>query len=236
MNFDLNFFARSFILIWEAVPVTLELTFLGFLLGLVLGFFAALIQINRLPILSHLIDAVISFLRGTPAVLQIYLVYYAVPYFLQILLGIFGIEINSAEIPVLLLCIIALGLNRGAYLTSTIRSGFLSVNKGEIEAAKSIGMTGSMVLRIVILPRAFRICLPNFVSNLVNILHGSSLAFYATLIEMNGKANILAQDNWRYFETYLAAGLIYWIMTITIELAAWGLEKRITRHETASYG
>ena len=231
MNFDLNFFAQSFLLIWEAVPVTLELTFQGFLLGLVLGFFAAFSQIKRVPVIAPAIGAVISFLRGTPAVLQIYLVYYALPYFLQILLGTFGIAMNGADVPVLLLCIIALGLNRGAYLTSTIRSGFLSVNRGEIEAAKSIGMTDAMVLRTVILPRAFRICLPNFVSNLVNILHGSSLAFYATLIEMNGKANILSQDNWRYFETYLAAGMIYWLMTAVIELAAWGLEKRITRHE-----
>lgn len=231
MRFDFSFFLEAFFYIWRAVPLTLQLTIGGFVLGFLLAFLCALAINFNLWGLKQFLQFLISFVRGTPMVLQIYIIYYAVPFLVQLIVEQLGGSFSGNQIPTILLVIIALALNRAAYLTETIRSGLEAVNKGEIEAAYSIGMTTGQVLRFVTLPQAIRICLPNFSTNLINILHGSSLAFYATLLEMTGTANIFAQENWRYFETFLAAGLIYWILTILIEVLTQMLENRLNRHE-----
>lgn len=231
MRFDFSFFMEAFIYIWRAVPLTLELTIGGFGLGFILALISALVINFNIPGLKQLLQFTISFVRGTPMVLQIYIIYYALPYLVQLIVEKFGGTFSGNQIPTILLVIIALAMNRAAYLTETIRSGIEAVGKGEIEAAYSIGMTTPQVLRFVTLPQTIRICLPNFSTNFINILHGSSLAFYATLLEMTGTANVFAQENWRYFETFLAAGLIYWILTIIIEVITQVLERRLNRHE-----
>lgn len=230
MRFDIGFFADSFLKIWEAVPLTLELTIGGFALGFLIALLCAVLIYFKIPFITQVLKFLISFVRGTPMVLQIYIIYYALPYFIQVIADKLGSDIDPYKIPTIILVIIALGLNRAAYLTETIRSGIEAVSKGEIEAAYSVGMTTVQVLKQIIIPQAIRICIPNFSTNLINILHGSSLAFYATLLEMTGTANILAQENWKYFETFLAAGIIYWLLTIIVELATFGLEKRLNRH------
>ncbi len=233
MRFDFSFFLEAFIYIWRAVPLTLQLTIGGFGLGFILAILCALVINFNIMGLKQILQFFISFVRGTPMVLQIYIIYYALPYVVQLIVEKLGGTFRGNQIPTILLVIIALALNRAAYLTETIRSGIQAVSREEIEAAYSIGMTTGQVLRFVTLPQTMRICLPNFSTDLINILHGSSLAFYATLVEMTGTANIFAQDNWRYFETFLAAGLIYWMLTIIIELITHHLERRLNRHERA---
>ena len=231
MRFDVAFFIESFFKIWQAAPLTLELTLGGFGLGFLLALICAILLYFNVPVAKQIIQFVVSFARGTPMILQIYLIYYALPYFLQLIVEKMGGTFDGGSIPTLLLVIIALGINRAAYLTETIRSGIEAVGKGEIEAAYSIGMTTMQVLRYITIPQALKICIPNFSTNFINILHGSSLAFYASLLEMTGTANILAQNNWKYFETFLASGLIYWLLTILVELITYGIERRMSRHE-----
>ncbi|MDO4623083.1 MAG: amino acid ABC transporter permease [Eubacteriales bacterium] len=231
MIFDLKFFAESFWAIFCAIPKSLYLTVCGFALGLVLAFlFAVCIRAN-VPVLKQIVQFLISVMRGTPTILQIYIAYYVIPIIIVDIAGLFGKTMEQSDIPVALLVIFALGFNRAGYLAETIRSGLAAVSKAELEAAHSIGLSTLQTLRFVILPQTIRICLPNFSTNLINILHASSLAFYVTLIEMTGTANLMAEDNWKYFESFVAVGLLYWAITALIEVLTHLLENRLSRHE-----
>jgi His/Glu/Gln/Arg/opine family amino acid ABC transporter permease subunit len=225
MSIDFSFMKESFFAIWKAVPLTLELTAGAFLAGLLLGVIIALIRFFHVRILEHIFRVYVSVIRGTPMLLQLYIVYYAIPMIVDSYCERMGWSFRAGSIPSDVIVIIALSISMSAYLSETVRSGLEAVSAGEIEAAYTLGMKPTMVIRRVILPQAFRVCLPNFATQLINVLHGSSLAFYVTLLEITGTAQILAQDNWKYLETYLSAGIIYWLLTIVIEVIAYGLEK-----------
>jgi L-cystine transport system permease protein len=154
---------------------------------------------------------------GTPA-RSVYLVYFAIPVLYDRLAIWAGWTFRSNQIPIFIIVVFAFGLNLASFLSETIRSGLEAVDKGEIEAGYSLGMTGALVFRRVIFPEAIRIFIPNFSSNLIACLHSSSLAYFVTLIEITGQACILAQFNWRYLETFLAAGILYWAITASIEV------------------
>ena len=116
-----------------------------------------------------------------------------------------------------------------AYLAETIRGGLNSLGRSEIEAAMSIGMTGGQVLRRIIIPQVLVISIPNFSSHLIGIIQATSLAFYVTLVEITGTARIMAMDNWNYYEAYLATGLIYWLLTISVEIITFIIEKIVAK-------
>lgn len=232
--FDWKYFIEVFINISGKIPITIALTISSFLFGLIIGFLLALVKIYKIKIILPLVKAMISFLRGTPVILQLYLVYYFLPAVYDGFAQKMGWSFTSDKIPIFLLVLIALGLNLSAYLAETIRSGVESVSEGEIEAAVSLGMTGGMVFKRIIFPEAMRICIPNFSTILINSLYGTSLAFYVTLVELTGQANILAQDNWKYLETFLGAGLIYWALTILIETATHFIEKFLNKSGKAT--
>ncbi len=230
MIVDVEFLIEAFTAICKSIPVTLELAVFSFVIGFVAAVCIALVIYYQVRILEKVFRFYISVIRGTPLMLQLYIIYYAIPMLVDTLCEGRGWAFRSSMIPTMTLVILALSLHISAYLAETIRSGIMSVSVGEIEAAYTIGMKNLMIIRRVILPQAFRVCIPNFSTQFINILHGSSLAFYVTVLEITGTAQILAQDNWKYFETYLAAGLIYWILTIIVEIITHFIEKTLHKH------
>lgn len=231
MKLDFAFLEEAFVKLLGRIPLTLELTLVSFLIGTLLGAGIAVARRNKVRVLSQFLDFYVSFIRGTPLLLQIYLIYYAIPEILDAALSGAHPGYRTADhISSVALVIIALALNMSAYLSETIRSGLNAVNRGEIEAAEALGMKPWMISFRVTIPETVRICIPNFATQLINGLHGSSLAFYVTILEIMGTAQILAQDNWKYMETYLAAGAIYWMLTIIIEILSHLLERSANRH------
>jgi His/Glu/Gln/Arg/opine family amino acid ABC transporter permease subunit len=227
--FDFPIFVRGFISLAAKVPMTLAVTGVSLVAGFILALVFALIKMYKLRVLQHIVNGLISFLRGTPVVLQLYLVYYVIPVLYDTLAAKMGWSFRASQIPVFVLVVFALGLNLSAFLSETIRSGLEAVDKGEIEAAYSLGMTGPMLFRRVIFPEAIRIFIPNFSTNLIACLHSSSLAFFVTLVEITGQANIFAQFNWRYLEVFLAAGILYWAITAAIEVLTHAAERYLNR-------
>jgi len=227
--FDMDFFFKSFSKLLDKIPLTLELTVSAFALGFLLGLAFALVRMHRLRGLSQAVSGLVAFLRGTPVLLQLYLIYYLVPSLLEGAAAQAGLTIEPGDIPPFVLVLIALGLNMSAYLSEAIRSALEAVSKGEIEAAYSIGMTGPVVFRRVILPEGLRVGTPNFSTILIGSLHATSLAFFVTLVDITGQANINAQENWRYLESFLGVGIIYWAVTILIEVGTHALERRLDR-------
>lgn len=233
MIIDFAFLWEAFLEIWKAVPTTLGLTAASYVIGLFFAFLIAFAIYYQVPVLQKIFKAYISIIRGTPLMLQLYIVYYAIPMAIDSFCENVGLSFRSASISTTSIVIAALVIHNSAYLAETVRSGLIAMNKGEVEAAYMLGMPTGMVIRRVILPQISRICFPNFASQLISVMHGTSLAFYVTILEVTGTAQILAQDNWKYFETYLAAGLIYWILTILIEVVVHFIERKTNKHISA---
>lgn len=209
------------------LPVTIELTAIAMLAGLLLGLLLAIIRIKKIPVLYQISVVFISFIRGTPILVQLYLSYAGIPLLLKYYNFYHDTSYNVNSIPSIFYVLLALSLNEAAYNSEIIRAALLSVDKGQIEAAHSLGMTYGQVLRRIILPEAFIVALPTLGNALIGLMKGTSLAFVCSVVEITAQSRILAGNNLRFFESYCALALIYWGMTILIERAIAFLERRL---------
>ncbi|AGM99431.1 amino acid ABC transporter permease [Streptococcus iniae] len=203
--------------ILQRLPITLFLTVVGAVLGLFLALIFAIVKINRVKILYPIQAVMVSFLRGTPILVQLMLTYYGIPLFLKYLNVKYGFNWNINAIPASVFAIMAFAFNEAAYTSETIRAAILSVNSGEVEAAKSLGMTARQVYQRVIIPNAAVVATPTLINGLIGLTKGTSLAFNAGIVEMFAQAQILGGADYRYFERYISVALIYWFISILIE-------------------
>lgn len=225
--FDFQTVIDSIPKLLKYLPVTLEITALSMLFGLLLGLLLAIVKMNRIPVLSQVIAVFVSFIRGTPLIVQLYLSYTGIPLLLKYYNQVNGTDYNINSVPALLFVLVTFSLNEAAYNSESIRAALQSVDKGQIEAAQSLGMTYSQVLKRIILPEAFVVALPTLGNTLIGLLKGTSLAFVCAVIEITAQAKIIAGANYRYFEVYLALAFIYWMVTIIIEQLVRWIEKRM---------
>lgn len=210
------------------LPMTLFITFFSMIFGVLIGLIIALIKSNQIRILSPMATVFVSFIRGTPLLVQLYLSFYGIPVMLRYINYFYDTDYNVNNIPSMLFVLIAFSFNEAAYNSETIRAALQSVNKGQIEAAQSLGMTYRQVLQRIIIPEAFIVALPNFGNTLIGLLKGTSLAFVCSVVEMTARGKILAGFHYRYFEVYISLALIYWALTIIIEQLIKMAEKRLT--------
>ncbi|MCX8617430.1 amino acid ABC transporter permease [Gilliamella sp. B2923] len=216
------------------LPVTLFITVFSMLFGVMLGLVVAVIKMHKIPVLSQLAAIFVSFIRGTPLLVQLYLSFYGIPVLLRYVNYLYDTNYNVNGISPMIFVLIAFSLNEAAYNSETIRAALQSVNKGQIEAAQSLGMTYSQLLRRIVIPEAFLVALPNLGNTLIGLLKGTSLAFVCSVTEMTGRGKTLAGHSYRYFEVYISLALIYWGLTIIIELMVKYLEKRLTISDSAN--
>lgn len=212
--------------ILEALPTTVELTIIATLIGYILGLLLALIKIHRVPVLRQIGAFYISFLRGTPILVQLYITYYGIPLVLKYINLMRGTDYNISQVPAILFAILALGLNQSAFDSEIIRAAIESVDKGQLEAARSLGMTGGQVLKRVILPQAITVAIPSLGNSLIQLIKGTSLAFTVAVVDLTASGRIIAGRTFRYFETYCSLAIIYWVITIVLEQLFRKLEHR----------
>lgn len=209
-------------LMWESLPlllsgaaVTAQLTAVSLVAGMALALPLALMRTAphralRLPAFGY-----IFFFRGTPLLVQIFLIYYG--------LGQFEWVRQSPLWPILReawwCAIIALTLNTAAYTAEILRGGIEAVPKGEVEAARALGMSRALTLRKIILPRAFRLALPAYGNEIILLLKGSALASTVTLLDLTGVARVIVARTYAPYEVFLVAGLIYLGMTFLVTRA-----------------
>lgn len=213
--------------ILSRLPITLLLTVAGAFFGLILALVFALIKIQRVPIIYPMQRLLVSFLRGTPILVQLMLTYYGIPLLLKAINIQYGLHLNINQIPAAVFAILAFAFNEAAYASETIRAAILSVDKGEIEAAKSLGMTSSQVYKRVIIPNAAVIATPTLINSLIGLTKGTSLAFNAGIVEMFAQAQILGGADYRYFERYIGVALVYWFISVLIEWLGFAIEKAL---------
>ncbi|WP_457580494.1 ABC transporter permease [Ensifer canadensis] len=216
----------------KATPLTLLLTAVAGIFGLVIGTLVALARLSTRRILSMPAYVFTFAFRGTPLLVQIYLVYYGLG---QVLPGTW--VRHSFLWPYLRdglwYAIFALSLNQAAYNAEVIRGAIKAIPRGQIEAAKSIGMRSSMILRRITLPQALRSCLPVLTGDLIILLKTTSLASTITILEVMGTARMLQRQSLLIFEPLIAAGIIYFTVVFILTRVMNVVEKRLTRYRTA---
>lgn len=216
----------------KATPLTLLLTAVAGAFGLVIGTLAALARLSGHRALSVPASVFTFAFRGTPLLVQIYLVYYGLG---QILPGTW--VRHSFLWPYLRdglwYAIFALSLNQASYNAEVIRGAIKAVPRGQIEAAKSIGMRASMILRRITLPLAFRSCLPVLTGDLIILLKTTSLASTITILEVMGTARMLQRQSLQIFEPLIAAGIIYFTVVFILTRIMGVVETRLSRYRTA---
>ena len=215
----------------RALPVTLNVTVVSMSLALPLALAIALVRVYRLPVLRQAAVAYVSAMRGTPLLVQIYLSYYGLPKLLNHLGDRYGWSIDVSSIPAIAFIYLAFTLNVGAYASEIIRASISAIDRGQMEAALSVGMTRWQGLRRIVLPQAFAIALPGLGNSLIALLKDSSLAFLVSVVELMGEAKIQGARGLQFFEVYLVAAIVYWVVCIAIERGVAVLERRVRRHE-----
>lgn len=231
--FDFDYMLKCIPQIIVCLPITIGITISSMIFGLIIGLVTALVKIYKVPVIKQISMIYVSFIRGTPLLIQLYLVYYGIPkflYFFQTQYGSFK-NININVISPEYYAILAFSVNLGAYLSETIRSSIESVERGQFEAANSIGMKQTQIMIKIILPQAITIALPNIGNTLISTLKDTSLVFMITIVDVMGEAKIIGARGLAIFEVYVAVSLIYWFVCIILEKLIALFEKRIKIHE-----
>lgn len=209
------------------LPVTILLALGGAFFGIIFAMIFALVKINRVRILYPIQAVFVSFLRGTPLLVQLMLTYYGIPLILKAINQSYGTAFNINAIPAELFAIVALAFNEAAYASETIRAAILSVDPGEIEAARSLGMTNRQVYRRIIIPNAAVVATPTLINSLIGLTKGTSLAFSASVVEIFAQARIIGGSDLKYFERFITVSIVYWIVNILIEILGRHIERRL---------
>ncbi len=220
---DLSFWQFSLQVViprlWEGMQLTIQLTLLSGLFGVLLGLVVALCRISRSKFIAWPAALYVTLFRGTPLLLQILFIYFALPPLL---------DIRLEAMPAGLL---ALSLNAAAYLTEIFRAAIQSIDKGQMEAARALGMSYGLAMRRVILPQTFRRLIPPVVNELAALAKDTSLVSVIALSEMLYVTQRVGAKYLRPWEVYLWAAVGYLLIVVTLSALAGMLERRLARRE-----
>ncbi|QBJ80285.1 MULTISPECIES: amino acid ABC transporter permease [Aquitalea] len=206
-------------LIAAALPVmlkgalyTLMFAVVAMVLGLLLGFVVALLRVGKVPVLSQLVAFYVSAMRGTPLLVQIFVIYYGLP----------GIGIELDPVPA---GIIALTLNVAAYLSESLRGGIAGVERGQWDAGLSLGFSWWQTMRYIVAPQALRLSVPSLSNSLISLIKDTSLVSVITVTELMLATKEVIAQTFQPLPLYLGAAALYWVMSASFER----LQKRVER-------
>ena len=206
--------------ILEGAQRTLIVAIAAQALGVFLGVVSALMRMSKNPLLSGPANLYVWFFRGTPLLIQLLFWYNGIP-------QLFDNPDITRELTSFRVAIFGLAVNEGAYMTEIVRAGIESVEKGQTDAAKSLGMTYAMTMRRIILPQAFRVILPPTGNEFIAMLKNSSLAFAIGLVELSNAARSIYSVNYNVMELLAVASIWYLVMTSVFSLIQAELEARM---------
>ncbi|MFZ3577224.1 amino acid ABC transporter permease [Virgibacillus sp. DJP39] len=214
----------DFSIIFESLPpllnatlVTIMLAVVSVVFALILGFFSALARISKIKLLKAIASVYISIFRGTPLLVQIFVIYYGLP------------QIDIVMDPISW-SILALSLNAGSYLSESFRAAILAVDKGQMEAAVSMGMTYGQAMRRIILPQSIRIAIPTLSNTYITLIKDTSLVSVITVTELLQMSTLIIAKTFEPLTIYLIAAAIYWVVITFFTVLLDRMEKRTSRH------
>lgn len=229
MKLSVSFMAETFFGALGAVPLTLSLALIPFLAGSVLAFPLALAQIKKIRFWGRFAAAYVALLRGMPTVVLVLLLYNTLPGQLAAFFKAIGSDFNVyRQIPGVAYAYFIFTLSAVAFLIEIFRSAISSVDRGQLEAAYSIGLSGFQAYVRIILPQALKGAMPNLCSLLVVLVKNTSLAFMMTVKDLTQTAKLGAALNYRYAEAYIVILFIYIIICLLIEGGSKWIERRLS--------
>ncbi|QFQ29920.2 ABC transporter permease subunit [Janibacter melonis] len=202
---------------WKGISVTIPLTALSFTLGLAIALLAAVGRMSQAAVPRAVARSYISIIRGTPLLVQLYLIFFALP---QI-----GIDLNPFPAAV-----IALSLNVGGYAAEVIRSAVESIPRGQWEAARTIGMSQRTALRRIILPQAARTAVPPLSNTLISLIKDTSLTSIILVVEMVRQAQFAAAPTFQFMAMYGLAAFYFWVICLVVSFVQDRTEERLSRY------
>lgn len=214
MEFDFSLITGSLPLLLQGALVTLEITALSVGLGLVFGLIAALAQISKFAPLRLLGKIYVDFIRGTPLLVQIFIIYFALP------------VIIGQRIDPFVAAVAACSINSGAYVAEIFRAGIQSIDIGQMRAGLSLGMNWTMTMRYIILPQAFKRIIPPLGNEFIAMLKDSSLVSVIGFEELTRRGQLIIAKTYGSLEIWISVAVIYLAMTLTISRFVAYLERR----------
>ncbi|WP_226085301.1 amino acid ABC transporter permease [Mesobacillus sp. S13] len=219
MDLDFTAILPSLPYILEGIGVTLKIVLVAGLLGFALGIILAIFKISKYKALHWFADVYTSIFRGTPLILQLMIIYYGAP---QIL----GFEISSYTAAVA-----SFSLNSAAYISEIIRAGILAVDKGQKEAAMALGVPGNRMMRDIILPQALKNILPALMNEFITLTKESAIVTVIAVNDIMRRAYVVGGEQYRFFEPLIFAGLIYYLMVISLTFIGKLVERRMRQSD-----
>ncbi len=214
--------------IWSSLPVilhglwlTIEFSVIAIVLEVIFGLVAALMRLSKVSFLKWLATAYVELFRSTPLLVQLFFIVIGLPSILP-LNDIFGPRIYP-----ILGAIVTLGLNEGAYVTEIVRAGILGVDRGQKEAAASIGMNGYQTMRYIVLPQAFKRMIPPLVNQAAQTIKDTSLLAPIGIVEMLYKSQTIIAETFKAFQIYALVAVLYFILIFTVSKLAAYTERRL---------
>lgn len=214
MNFNFDLIVNSFPLLLLGAVITVKITAMSVALGIVIGLFAGIARICRVKPLRWISAVYVDFFRGTPLLVQIFLFYFAVP------------VITGQRIDPYVAAVGSCGINSGAYIAEIVRAGIQSIDEGQMEAGRSLGMTWTQTMRYVIVPQAMKRVIPPLGNEFIALLKDSSLVSVIGFEELTRRGQLIIAKTYASLEIWFSVAIIYLVMTLTISRFVSFLEKR----------
>jgi putative amino-acid transport system permease protein len=218
-TFDIDYTLGIFPILFKYIDITISMAVISAAIALIIAVLIAVITTYKIKILTQLCDLYISFFRGTPLLVQLYLLYFGLP---QILPIFSNLDAYTASVA-------GLALHFSAYMAESIRGAISSIDKGQFEAANSLGMTKTQTFSHIVLPQAIRVAIPSLMNNFIDMIKSTSLAFTLGVPEIMAKAQIEASSSYKYFESFLAVAIVYWVIVVTFTFFQRKIEAKLNK-------
>jgi putative amino-acid transport system permease protein len=219
MALDLEYMLGLVPVILRYVPLTLAMAAIAMAIALVLSSVLAVVRVLKVPVVDGFVGLFISFFRGTPLLVQLFLFYYGLPQVLPALTAIDGVTA----------AVMGLTLHFAAYMAESIRGAILGIDRSQWEAGFAVGMTRLQLMRRIVLPQAARVAAPTLLNYFIDMIKSTSLAFTLGVTEMMGATQKEAAGSFRYFEAFLVVAVLYWIIVEGLSFVQRRMETRLGR-------
>lgn len=214
---DINLILENLPYLLRGAVVSLQIAAISAFIGITLGTVLGLLQASKNKLAQYFVSLYVMLIRGTPMLIHITVAVYVLPQ-----IGI--------KIPTFWAAALAIGFNSAAYVSQIIRSGISAVGKGQIEAAKTLGLNTMQITRFIVLPQALQAVLPALGNEFITLVKDSSLASIVGVAELAREGSLIRSRTFDALSVYLAVAVIYLIMTTTLSLIINALERRLSRH------
>lgn len=226
-QFDVSFMLEALKASLSYTHITILLSIIPFIFGIIFGTLIALARFYKVKVLDKILQIFIVIIKGTPVVLLLIIINMSIIQQFDAVAEFFKLPVRSKDINPIYIALFALSLFATVNISETIRGTLAALDKGQYEAAYSVGLTNSQTLRRIILPQALPVAVPMLCNNLIGIVKGSSLAFMISVTELLNAALITATTSYKFLEAYVAAAIVYWVLCVAIEKGSYILEKRL---------